>query len=354
MNSIPVDRRKAWYHRGICLLMAGLTGCGTTAPMVSRRDGRPLPAALATEQIVSTWGFKRDASAVTTNPQIIPGYLLTIKCAEDGKLNGDFRVEFNGDLVLPYDITVNAAGDTLSDLKRKLTALYRPYFKTDYEIDLKLKEQRYWLDVRGLVEKPGRYLVEPDASLDVVIGLAGGLSKTQTPLYVRIQKGSKTFIFDLRRYYNQGENNSQILGWLGGEVLFFQTEPSSPSGGSASSASPKQIYVLGEIKKPGQYTFNSGSDFVDSMVQAGGFTAQANLDHIDVIRQIDGKRSVIPLSWDKLQNAPALQQGDVIMVYADRTTTMEKKVSFFAAIFGTLAAIVTSTILVLSYEKGRF
>ena len=356
MKRVPIGDRKSWCHRAACLLMAGLTGCATTAPVVSQRQVRRLsPVASTTQQIVYTWGVKRDPSAVLTNPQILPGYLLSLQSAEDLKLNGDFRVEFNGELILPYDVTVNTAGYTLSELRKKLTELYRPYFKAGSAIELRLKEQRFWLDVRGLVEKPGRYLVEPEASLDAVIGLAGGLSKDQTPVYVRIQKGSKAMIFDLRRYYNQGENNTQILGWLGGEVLFFQKESSSASDErSASSPNRKMIYVLGEVRKPGEYTFSTESDFVDSMVQAGGFTERANLDHIDLIRQVDGQRSVTRFSWNDFNNTPALQQGDIVMVYADRTTIMERKATFFGGIVGTLAAVITSSVILLSYQKGRF
>jgi polysaccharide export outer membrane protein len=352
LNRIPLSRPKSWHYRGLCLLLAGLTGCGTTRPMFSSQDSivPSARAAASTEQIVSTWGVKPNASAATKNPEILPGYLLTMSYAEDSKLNGEFRVELNGDLVLPYDITINTSGLTLSELKKKLTDLYRPYFKTSSEIQLNVKEKHIWLDVRGLVDKPGLYLVEPGSSLDYVIGLAGGLSKEPIPLYVRIQKGSKAFTFDLSQYYNQGGNSTQILGWLGGEVLFFQKE-SAPIAGE--SAYQKPIYMLGEVRRPGEYAFNSGTDYVDAMVQAGGFTERANPEHIEVIRQIDGKRSVANFSWGDFQNAPALQQGDIVMVFSDRTTKVEKRTSMFVGILSAIAAIVTTTILILAYDSGK-
>ena len=210
------------------------------------------------------------------------------------------------------------------------------------------------LDVRGLVEKPGRYLVEPESSLDLVIGLAGGTTKEPPPLYVRIQKGQKMFVFDLKQYYSQGEDHPKILGWLGGEVLFFQQALTIPPGEGVSS-SPYQlpIYALGEVRKPGQYTLDPGSDFVDSLVQAGGFTERADLDNIEIIRRTGGRRRVYNFSWNAFQRAPAPQQGDVVFVHADTTPKIERKIGFFATIISALTTIVTSTILILAYNRGR-
>src|SRR5262249_32922389 len=150
------------------------------------------------------------------------------------------------------------------------------FFKGPVKIDLRVKEVKFWVDVRGLVEKPGRYLVEPQASLDFIIGQAGGTSKTEAPQYVKIQKGPKVFVFNLNEYYNQGEDHPQIQGWLGGEVLFFQREAlATTTVHGPSSSYRRPVYLMGEVRKPGGCTLTPGSDFVDSLVQAGGFTDRA-------------------------------------------------------------------------------
>lgn len=351
MLNHPSVRRTSWAVRSLCLLMSGLTACSTVRPSAAGRDvGKP--AGTSANEIVDSWGTKHEPSA---NPQIAPGNLLNLRCPEDPKINGDFRVEFNGDLKLPYDMTVNTSGYTLSDLKARLVSVYRPYFKTAYIIDLRMKEQLYMIDVRGLVAKPGRYLVGPDASLDTVIGLAEGLSKEATPLFVRIQKGSKSLIFDLNRYYNRGEDNGQIQGWLGGDVLFFQREsPIVLASGTAPSASRQQISVLGEVRKPGEYSLAPDADFVDLIVQAGGFTEKADVDHIEVLHQLDGKRAVTTLSWSKMQEGLSPRNGDVVMVRADRMSAFERHITLTSAILASIASVVTATILVLSYNKGRF
>ncbi len=278
--------------------MAGLTGCG---PMNSKYTWHDVSAqkpanTYKSSQALESWGA--DAEGVNViDPLIAPGFLLNLRSLADAKLNGDFRVDFDEQLQVPYYKTIDTTGLTLSsDLKRKLADVYA-YFKTPSDIELKVKERRFWIDVRGLVEKPGRYLVEPGASLDQLLGMAGGASKETPPLYVRIQKGQKTFVFDLNHYYSQSEDKPKIEGWYGGEIVFFQKEIGGLTG-DRTSASPYRlpVYILGEVRKPGEYTLNPGSDFLDSLVLAGGFTEKADLDNIEIIRRTAGRKRIYNFS----------------------------------------------------------
>jgi len=354
-----VNKRSSRFYpystRLLCLLMAGLTACSTTRSQYVWHDvgTQQQPGMPKASQIVDSWGARPEGPH-ETDPVIAPGFLLNLSCAADPKLNGDFRVEFDGDVQLPYDMTVRAVGLTISQINKKLAELYRPYFKTSSDVVARVKERRFWVDVRGLVEKPGRYLVEPEASLDLIIGVAGGLSKETPPLYVRIQKGPKVFILDLNQYYSRGEEHPQILGWLGGEILFFQREIAGSLGGkSMSSEFQLPVYMLGEVRKPGEYTLDPGSDFVDSLIQAGGFTERADLDNIEIIRRTGGRKRVYDFSWNNFQQAPAPEIGDVVLVHADNTTKFERHTTLFATIIAALASVLTSVVIVLAYNKGR-
>jgi protein involved in polysaccharide export with SLBB domain len=230
----------------------------------------------------------------------------------------------------------------------------RPYFKVPSDVDVTLKERHYWLDVRGLVQKPARFLVEPGTSLDEVIGLAGGFSKETPPAYVRFQKGNKVLVINLNQYYSQAFDHPQLLGWVGGEVIFFQKDISVLTVEHPSSALYRPpVHVLGEVKKPGDYPLESGSDLVDTIVEAGGFTDRADLDNIEMIRKtLTGKRTR-RLSWDNLSGAPALQQGDIVIVHADIVTRSERRITMWATVISVLATIVTAWVLVAAYNKGR-
>jgi len=344
-----------WLTRLLCLFMATLTACGPMNSKYTWHDvssGKPAQSTKST-QMLDSWGADAEEPTVS-DPQIAPGFLITLHSLADSKLNGDYRVDFDGQLQVPYDKTIDAKEMTLSDLKQKLTEVYHPYFKTPSDIEVKVKERRYWIDVRGLVEKPGRYLAEQGASLDQLIGMAGGTSKETPPLYVRIQKGQKSFVFDLNHYYSQGDDKPKILGWYGGEIVFFQKEMGGLTG-ERTSSSPYRlpVYMLGEVRKPGEYTLNPGSDFLDSLVLAGGFTEKADLDNIEIVRRTAGRKRIYNFSWDELQHAPTPLQGDVIYVHADNITKVERHTSLAATVIAAMASVVTSVVLILAYNKGR-
>ena len=139
-----------------------------------------------------------------------------------------------------------------------------------------------------------------------------------------------------------------------GKRYFFKSRSPEPCG----SAPPRRayrlpVYMLGEVRKPGEYTLNPDSDFLDSLVQAGGFTERADLNNIEIIRRLGGRKQVYDFAWSELQSAPTPLQGDVVFVHADTTTRFEKRTLLLATIISALASIVTSSVLVLAYNKGR-
>ncbi len=136
--------------------------------------------------------------------------------------------------------------------------------------------------------------------------------------------------------------------------MFFQKESSgwSAERGTSSSYRPP-IYMMGEVRKPGEYTLNPGSDFLDSLVLAGGFTEKADLDDIEIIRRTGGHKRIYDFSWSEVQHAPTPIQGDIIFVHADAQTKSERRAYLVTALISALATIVTATVLVLAYDKGR-
>src|SRR6185503_13851735 len=97
-------------------------------------------------------------------------------------------------------------------------------------------------------------------SLDQVIAQAGGLEREADPRYAKIQKGEKSLLIDLDQYRNRGEGGRQIAGWFGGETIFFQKEMGDPGEGGrlSNSAYRLPIYMLGEVRKPGEYPVRAG------------------------------------------------------------------------------------------------
>jgi len=83
----------------------------------------------------------------------------------------------------------------------------------------------------------------------------------------------------------------------------------------------RQIYVMGEVAKPGIYAL--GSDYMNvfaALSSAGGITKRGRPKHIAVVRLVDGKVQLREVNFDRFiekqdasQNA-VLQDGDMVYV----------------------------------------
>ncbi len=334
-----------------CFLVLSLSACSSIPSKYEWHDLGVAHAAhsLKGSQTQDYWGLPPE-QVNESELTLAPGFLISMRFLGDSKLDGDFRTDFDGFLDLPYDIRVSATGLDLAGLKRKLTDLYRPYFKNSSDIKLRIHEERYWLDIRGLVQKPGRYLVNPGDSLDQVIVMAGGLMKDPAPAYVRIQKDNKIFVLDLNNYYNKGEDRQQIRGWIGGEIVFFQREIADSLRESLPTAPYRQpVQVLGQVRKPGPYSVKSGMDFVDLITEAEGFTSDADLDHLEIVRRTEGHQRIYEFDWKNFEKAPTPQEGDILVVHADRTTKMERRIQMA----GIIASILSSIALIATVNSTR-
>lgn len=277
-----------------------------------------------------------NAQAKTT--RILPGDLIELHQPDDPKVNGRFRVDYDGTLALPYKIAVKAKGFSLSELRKKIHDAYAIYFKQD-SIRADLVERRYWLEVRGLVTKPGRYLVERKTNIDEIIKLAGGFPQEKKPEYVQIQQGAKNSFFSLSEYYRSGDQNL-FPAWDGGDTVFF-LEEGSPS--VEALALSKFIRIVGEIKKPGEVPYKPGADFTYYLAKAGGPTQFADLKNIQLIRGEGRDKKTYEFRFDDPNGIASIENGDFIFVPADRPGKTEKAVSTV----GGAAAIVSAIALLI-------
>jgi polysaccharide export outer membrane protein len=75
----------------------------------------------------------------------------------------------------------------------------------------------------------------------------------------------------------------------------------------------RPVFVLGEVNRPGQYTYQPGMTVLTAAAIAGGFTYRAVEDNFSVVRETDGK----PVEG-RADRATTLAPGDVLTVYERR------------------------------------
>lgn len=312
------------------------TRVSTLVPVAHNpRLGEQSPQGSATMPM--QWKFRDPA-------EVAPGSEVEIRSAIDPKINGKYQVSFDNRLLLPYDVVITTNGLTTEQLQTALNKEYRRFY-TKPDLRVTVSNAKRFLDVQGLVKKPGHYLVRENASLDEVIsaaeGLLAGVDQRPRAQYARIEQLGISATVRLQDYYSG--NTGLVPQWQGGEVIFFQSE-----GGAATNVTGGYVQMLGQVKSPGEYPYDHESDFVQYLIRAGGPTELADLTNITLFRERNSTRQKLTFNMDEVDAIPAINAGDTVMIYADNPSKVEKQSRVLGGFATVISAIGTLALLFLT------
>ena len=89
---------------------------------------------------------------------------------------------------------------------------------------------------------------------------------------------------------------------------------------TVSEINSLKIYVLGEVKNPGELDLLSYTDVLQAIAKAGGFTIYAKKNKVEIIRTFGGQKIKTRFNYSQVVRGKNLQQniplkpGDVIIV----------------------------------------
>lgn len=87
---------------------------------------------------------------------------------------------------------------------------------------------------------------------------------------------------------------------------------------SRNEATIKSISVLGQVKKPGTFTYTPGLTLMRLISQAGGFERVANKRKIRIVRIVEGKKESSTVNGSAIINGqeddPVVESGDMVFV----------------------------------------
>jgi polysaccharide export outer membrane protein len=72
----------------------------------------------------------------------------------------------------------------------------------------------------------------------------------------------------------------------------------------------RPVYILGEVKTPGEYQYRAGMSVLAAISAAGGYTFRAQQDAVEITRTVNGRPVV-----GKATAADMIQPGDTVRVY---------------------------------------
>ena len=268
-----------------------------------------------------------------------PGDQIFLFFYDDNNLSGELTILNDGNiyppLIGPISINGLTVNQALNKIKKEFSKeLIKP------QIQIKITKRRpLVVSVIGEVKSPGIYELN-DNKLRVVdaIQSAGGITQTANIKVVKIKRrlpGNnieyKITSLNLKDLILKGDM-SQNLYLFDGDIIDVKESLSMPDEDSklaATNLNPQKIevYILGEVKKPGLTTLKPSTPLSNGILSAGGLDSmrskKTNIELIRLNRNGTIERKKYKLNYSKNisnRNNPPLRDGDTIVVKRNNFT----------------------------------
>jgi polysaccharide biosynthesis/export protein len=207
-----------------------------------------------------------------------------------------------GKISVPVVGDLFVSGKTTKQVGAEITQRLRPRL-VHPEVTVTLKMARAArVFVLGVVAKPGVYDIKPGWRVSEALAMAGGPAvRTEVIEAVLSRPNQKSIPLNLARILTDSSSAANLT-LRPGDTLRF-------------SARTIQVFVSGQVLKPGGYEVTQGDSMPELLTQAGGPTPMAALKNISVQRsgktyQVD---AYLALKQGKTVGFP-LRDGDFVVV----------------------------------------
>lgn len=239
--------------------------------------------------------------AARTDYVLGAGDVIRVTVFQSPELSLETRIPESGVVSYPLLGAVMLGGLTISQAEKRLAdGLLTGKFLKQPQVSILVTQIRgSQASVLGHAVRPGRYTLElTNTRLSDLMALAGGVapdgSDLLTVVGTRDGKPFRTQI-DFRTLFRGGEPNQDIV-IQNNDVVYVDRVP--------------QIYIHGEVQKPGPLRLERGMTVLQALAAGGGLTQRGTQRGIRVHRK--GADGVVQELRPALQDP--LQQDDVIFV----------------------------------------
>ncbi|EJH2590002.1 SLBB domain-containing protein [Vibrio parahaemolyticus] len=222
-----------------------------------------------------------------------------------GKENTTHRLRVNraGIINFPSLGPVQVAGMTFSDVRDSLNQRVKEQM-IGVRSDISLGEMRTMqVFVMGDAYKPGAYTVSALTTISQAIYYSGGFSESGALRNVQLKRNGQVIRkLDMYDLLLKGDARNDIR-LLPGDVVFI-------------GALGNTISIDGEVNRPAIYEIKPGETYKQAIQMAGGFTANAYSDQIEVKRYAaKGARDALTLNFSQPHDQQTkVKDGDAVNV----------------------------------------
>lgn len=242
------------------------------------------------------------SGAATAQYRLASGDAIRVFVYQNPDLSLEVRLTESGTISYPLlgsvslvGLTVNQAEARIADGLRDGKFVNRPQVTVTV-----LQVRGNQVSVLGQVNKPGRYPLETgDVRLTDLLATAGGVSPlgAETLVVVGTRNGSAYRVeVDLPRIFGPGRRGDDIV-MRDGDVVWVERQP--------------QIYLYGEVQRPGVQRLERDMTVMQALATAGGLNQRGTEKGLRVHRK-DAKSGAVSIIEPKMTDR--LQADDVVFV----------------------------------------
>lgn len=230
--------------------------------------------------------------AIDPNEQLLPGNLLTFSLMGNDTISKDFRIDPHGFIYLPDIGPIDCKGQTLATLQATAIQQLSSVYKNTDNLSVTKKSNQFYIQVLGLVAKPGIYLTEPYDGMQIALEKAGGMLAGAQMNQIQLRREGKVTVIDYNQYLITGDVR-QLPVLMAMDEIFV---PSSKLIGDVKLNNPlllpqqadapnvkDSIKIFGAVFNPGTYSYNANASVINYLLKAGGTTQNAQTDQIKII-----------------------------------------------------------------------
>lgn len=290
--------------------------------------------------------------AAAQEVRLRPGDALQLAVPQRDDLGRILDIDARGMVSLPIVGQVRVEGYTVEEARGALLRALQELYPSVQSITLTLigAEARTFIYVQGQVARPGKYDLAVAGNMWDAIREAGGATPTATLDAVRLIRVSgdstTTTYVNVQQALDFGDI-STLPPLRPGDTIIV------PERGSAALTTAGAVTVVGAVATPAPYTLSGDKRLLDALIAAGGWTDQASLGRVAIIRPLSrgGVRTAKYdlaryLATGDARHNPRLLPGDTVSV--PRRSSIASIVTSPAFLITILTSAATITAVILT------
>lgn len=224
-----------------------------------------------------------------------PGDVLEIQVWDNSDLNRSVVVSQQGTFSFPFVGSLAVSNLSVAQIEKLLVKKLSEGYLVDPQVSISVSDYRNQkVFIFGEVRSPGSYVLRHRTHLLEMISEAGGFTNDSgaTCVIVRpVKNGDKI------QSASDGDNNEGRIIRVDLEQLMSAPQDHEEfyvmPGDSIHVSRSENIFVTGEVRNPGKYSWEKGLTVRQAISIAGGGTLKASLRRVEIIRNEDGAEKTI-------------------------------------------------------------